>query len=94
MIKQIVCVLALAAAVPAAADTRVVRYDDLNLASPAGIERLERRIDAAARQVCATGNDYRHSLIVHSETQKCIASAKAGAMAQVAKLDTGAARGG
>lgn len=96
MLKTLIGALALAAILPAAAaaETRAVRYDDLNLASSAGFDRLERRIDNAAREVCGAGSDYRESLILLAETKKCIADAKARAMAQVARLDTGAARGG
>ena len=35
-----------------AADGRTVAYGDLNLASPAGIEAFNRRVEAAAKQVC------------------------------------------
>lgn len=34
------------------ANSVVVRYDDLNLANPAGIEKLYRRIRTAAKIVC------------------------------------------
>jgi UrcA family protein len=94
MFKTIACVVALAAAVPAAAESRLVRYDDLNLSSPAGIERLERRIDGAARQVCGLRYDFRQSLIVQAATKKCMVEAKANAMAKVAQLETSATRGG
>lgn len=96
MFKTLIGALALAATLPvaAAAETRVVRYDDLNLTTPAGIERLERRISGAARDVCGVGSNHRSSLIMLADTKKCIAEAKARAMAQVARLDTGATRGG
>jgi UrcA family protein len=51
--------LAAATAVPSAANiphnpiTRIVRYTDLDLGSAAGRARLEQRIDAAVRDVCA-----------------------------------------
>jgi len=51
--------LAAATAMPAAANiphnstTRIVRYGDLDLGSAAGRARLEQRIDAAVRDVCA-----------------------------------------
>lgn len=95
MLKIVTGALALAATLPAAAaDTKVVRYDDLNLTNPAGIERLERRISNAAREVCGAGADHRESLILLADTRKCIAEAKTRAMAQVARLDAGATRGG
>jgi UrcA family protein len=41
-------------AVPAAAETSVgVKYSDLNLSTKEGQDRLERRIDSAARSACA-----------------------------------------
>lgn len=95
MLKNLIGALALAATLPAtAAESRIVRYDDLNLANPAGVARLERRINNAAREVCGAGSDYRESLILLADTKKCIAEAKARAMAQVARLDAGATRGG
>lgn len=96
MFKTAIGVLALAAALPAAAATesRSVRYDDLNLASPAGQERLQRRIDSAAREVCGAANPTRESLAVMAASQKCIAEAKTRAKAQVARATTSEARGG
>lgn len=95
MLKTLIGAMALAATVPAfAVESRVVRYDDLNLASPAGIERLERRINGAARLVCGARKDNRESLMLLPETRKCIADAKARAMAKVAVLEANAARGG
>src|SRR5258708_3617631 len=32
--------------------TVTVRYDDLNLSSPAGVDTLKRRVSSAAAQVC------------------------------------------
>lgn len=94
MLKSLACVLALTAAVPAVAETRVVRYDDLNLSSPAGLERLDRRIDAATRQVCGADETYRSSLADRGAVRKCIAEAKARAADQVARREIGATRGG
>lgn len=94
MFKTIFGVLALAAALPAAAaESRTVRYDDLNLASPAGQDRLQRRIDGAARDVCG-GGQTRESLAMLAETQKCIAEARTRARAQVARAIRADARGG
>lgn len=93
MLKTMIGVLALAAALPAAAETRTVRYDDLNLASPIGVERLERRIANAARDVCRVA-DFPVSLTEKAAGEKCIAESKARAMEQVARLDLGVARGG
>ena len=94
MFKTIACVLALAAAVPAAAESLVVRYDDLNLSSAAGMKVLDRRIDGAARQVCGANQDYRQGLAEKAAAQKCVAGARAGAADQIARLEVGTARGG
>lgn len=93
MLKTLICALALGAALPAA-ETRVVRYDDLNLSTEAGMKRLETRINGAARVVCGAGGNYRESLAALAAKQKCISESKARAMAQVARIDTRAARGG
>ena len=93
MLKPLVCVLALVAAVPATAETRLVRYDDLNLSSQAGIDRLERRINTAARQVCGAFHEPREAVDQKSATSKCMAAAKAGAMKQVAQLELRSVRG-
>lgn len=93
MLKTMIGVLALAATLPAAAETRAVRYDDLNLASSAGVERLERRIHNAARDACRIP-DFRVSLTEKAAGDKCVAETKARAMEQVARLDLGVARGG
>lgn len=97
MLKTMIGALALAATLPAAAavETRNVRYDDLNLATPAGMERLERRIDGAAREVCTDDNTRR--IIGLAETAKiraCMKEAKLKAARQVAALASSQARGG
>lgn len=43
---------AFAADAQSRSESVVVRYDDLNLANPAGIDKLYQRIQAAARVVC------------------------------------------
>lgn len=94
MFKTVIGALALAAAIPAAAgDRQVVRYDDLNLASPVGIQILERRIDAAARDVCGKRAG-RTNLSDFTAAHQCMAEAKARAGRQVAALATSPARGG
>ena len=96
MLKTMIGALALATSVSAVAgESRVVRYDDLNLATPAGMERLERRIDSAARSVCRTPSTERvMGLAANAEIQACIAAAKAKAAPQVAALGRAQARGG
>lgn len=96
MLKTMIGALALAATLPAAAgETRLVRYDDLNLASPAGMERLQRRIDAAARGVCGDENSRRVlGVAAQAGIRACMAEAKAKAARQVTALDPNQARGG
>lgn len=40
--------------------TEVVRYDDLNMNSPAGRTELRRRVDRAVDRVCSTATRYDH----------------------------------
>lgn len=62
--------------------TMLVPYDDLNLASPSGMQTLQKRIESAARQVCADAKD-RSSLTATAAYKECLANALAGAQAQV-----------
>ena len=95
MLKLIVAGVALAASIPAAAvaaepnvKSEMVRFDDLNLTSPAGIATLERRINAAARRVCNYYDDRGASRIVSKEVTSCLDDALASARQEVA-LKTG-----
>lgn len=94
MYKTIVSAIAIAIALPAAAESVVVPTHDLDLASTAGMERLERRIASAARQVCddngSSGKSARERLLVRA----CVAKAKATTISQVAALDRSPPRGG
>ena len=95
MLKTFIGVLALAATLPAAAaPSRVVQYGDLDLTRAAGMERLERRIDAAARSVCNVGSGRVIGVSEYAQGRACIAEAKAKAAQQVAQLETRNARGG
>ncbi len=96
MLKSIVYGLTLAASLPAAAlaaepvvKSELVRYDDLNLASPAGVATLERRINSAARRVCNYYDDRGLSRIRSKEVSDCLDDALASARQEVA-LKTGA----
>lgn len=97
MMKTILAgALALAVAVPATAQTptRVVRYDDLNLESPAGVARLAQRIDAASRAVCAPTSGRQGVPGEASRVRACVAKAKAAAERQIAALEQDTALGG
>ena len=49
--------------------TEIVRYDDLDLTAPAGVKRLSRRVDAAAKRVC--GAERAINLTMHMATRSC-----------------------
>lgn len=66
----------LAAAVPAAAQdvrTRSVSYSDLNLTTPAGVERLDGRVRRAVETMC--GQPHSTDLTGQSEMRRCRVSA-------------------
>ena len=58
-----------------------VRYDDLNLATSAGVNKLYQRISAAARQVCP--DVYSRDPHVSMAGQHCQAAAVAKAVGEV-----------
>ena len=61
-----------------------IRTSDLNLATPAGQEQLDRRIDAAARTMCGI-SDIRTGTILQGNKQKqCFEHARVTAHQQVA----------
>ena len=60
--------------------SETVSYADLNLASPAGMETLTKRIERAADRVCRVGG---HLLSSAEEFQSCREKARAGAMEQL-----------
>jgi UrcA family protein len=94
MMKALVTALGLVAAVPAAAsETRIVTYDDLNLANPAGMARLEKRINSAARSACGASQS-RTGPGEFVASRLCVEKAKSDARAQVAEIEKDMARGG
>ncbi len=90
MFKSLTCALVLAASLPVAATAgsvvrnEVVRFDDLNLASPAGVTTLERRINSAARRVCGYQDNRGLSNIRARGYYECLDNALASARQQVA----------
>ena len=94
MYKTIVSAIAIAIALPAAAESIVVPTHDLNLTSTAGKARLERRIASAARQVCDDIGSSAKSARERLQTSACVARAKATAASQVAALDRSPRQGG
>lgn len=62
-----------------------VRYDDLNLSAPAGVETLKRRVSWAAARVCADSHD--SDTAGRNRRQRCIRGAIEKALAQVDWLE-------
>jgi len=58
-----------------------VRYDDLNLATPAGVNALYGRISHAARAVC--GDTFARDLSVQAAAERCQSEAIAQAVREV-----------
>jgi UrcA family protein len=58
-----------------------VRYDDLNLSTPEGVNALYRRISGAAREVCP--DIYSRDLSVVAAAEHCQADAVAKAVSEV-----------
>jgi UrcA family protein len=75
-----------ALAVPAAAETVGVKYSDLDLSTRAGQQKLERRIDSAARTACGM-DEVRTGRFTPSTAQRqCYSQTKANVHDQVAEL--------
>lgn len=78
--------------VPAAAEdggerrTVVVRYNDLNLASVEGRDRLNLRVKSAVRTVCNSRPNYRPTLTERARSQNCEKVAMADADVKLAGL--------
>jgi UrcA family protein len=77
-------------AVPAAAGTSVgVKYSDLDLSTQAGQQKLERRIDSAAREACGM-DEVRTGRFTPSTAQRqCYQQTKASVGEQVAQAIAG-----
>lgn len=81
--------------VPAAAEndgerhTAVVRYDDLNLSSADGRDRLATRVKFAVRKVCGTRLFHRQALRERAVSTRCEDSAMADADVKLAGLFNG-----
>ena len=75
----------LLAAPAAAAESVAVKYDDLDLSTRAGQQKLERRIDSAARSACAMDRVQTGRLTPSNEQRQCYAQTKASVHEQVAE---------
>lgn len=60
---------------PAAPPTRIVSYADLDLNTAAGRARLDRRIEAAVRQVCGEATSF--DLARRQAVRDCVADTRA-----------------
>ncbi len=63
-----------------------VNTADLDLSSPQGQERLNRRIDVAAKEVCDDGSSIR-DLVMRRAIRECLTKAKSQALRQVKGRD-------
>ena len=73
-------------AVPAAAETVDVKYADLDLATKAGQDQLERRIDSAARSACGMDKVRTGRLTPSTGVRQCYQQTKASVHEQVAQM--------
>src|SRR5438309_10201521 len=81
-VAGVLAAVASVAATPAADESSVsVRYDDLDLSTTVGVNRLYRRISAAAREVCP--DIYSRDLHVVAAAERCQAAAIAKAVGDV-----------
>lgn len=82
-------------ATPAFAGSTGISYADLNLATAQGQAQLDRRIDAAAREMCGIADVRTGTILQGNKNKQCYESAKASARKQIAeRIEKDAARGG
>ncbi len=67
-----------------------VRYDDLNLASVGGRERLTARVNRALQTVCDSKPHYRQTLSQRADALECEANARRNTDVKLAALFNGA----
>ncbi|MGI8942676.1 MAG: UrcA family protein [Qipengyuania sp.] len=75
-----------ASAGPAGHSQVTVDYEDLNLSSEKGAERLGRRIENAARHACGVGEARTGTRLNSAEARRCVIQAKAQVEAQFAAV--------
>jgi UrcA family protein len=69
------------AGVPSDPPSITVKFADLNLQTPAGVEALYKRIHSAATQVCDSGGDRNLSILTYD--RKCAAATETQAIEKV-----------
>ena len=97
--STILALAAAALAVPAIAaedsgSAVVVSYGDLDLASKAGQEELDRRLERAARSVCGLDADRTGTRLPSADARRCYREARADLDKQFASLVRADVRGG
>ena len=85
---------ALASAAPAFAESVAVEYKDLDLATQEGRAMLDRRLDAAARQVCGLDEVRTGTRIRSHAARQCYKDAKSQLAERIAAVVEKQARGG
>lgn len=90
----LVATAAPAIAGPLDAPTQKVSFADLDLSTPEGQAALDRRIDAAARDVCHLDDMRTGTRLKAQERKRCYAKARASAENQVAAIIEDRQRGG
>lgn len=78
----------------ALAESKSIKYDDLDLSSPAGAKELDRRIDAAAKETCGWAGVRTGSRMASKSVKSCLETARASARKQVAEAVGSAATAG
>ena len=73
-------------AAPALANEVTVKYDDLELSTPAGQRVLEQRISAAARKACQAEVPRTGSRLNSTQAKRCVEEAKRQVKRQVAAV--------
>lgn len=74
------------AAQPVLAETVMVPYHDLDLATDSGIKELDRRIDNAAKQICGFSDLRTGSRLVTREARTCYKDARKQIEQKIAAL--------
>jgi UrcA family protein len=63
--------------------TEDIKFDDLNLATTAGVDALHKRIQAAAKRVCAVSSAHQPYQYASAASNKCTKEAMARAIEKI-----------
>lgn len=75
-----------ALAAPEVTTSTAVKYSDLDLATQAGQDQLERRIDSAARAACGLDSVRTDSRVASASARRCYEQTRTNVHKQVAEL--------